>query len=485
MMARKRKKKTNKFFLYLLVIVLLIAAGAGSVILNHEKKNYNIAERVVLVKKATALESEKIGYTPHIGQVLIADGISHNSYHVYGYFRGKKISGYMKKSSLQVYKYDPAFENNIALFPESYKQSLRYLHALYPNWIFTAQTVKKKTFNQAAKIYAKKALTTYTNPEMIASDKVVEGNSWRKASLALTKYVLDPRNALQADRAVVFEQLVYNSEESLDTINQILKGTALAGKDSISGKSYAEIFQKYCIKYNVSLSNIATRAKQENGANGLGLRGGTVGKKKKKYYNIFNIGANTGAQSGIRYAKKKKWTTRVKAIKGGIKYIAHHYIKKNQNTLYYQRFDLMSKKMGTNIYMTNITAPIEEAKHMMQSYTSIGSANITRSLVIPVFKDMPSYTAYPIASMSNDLGILKTHSFKDIANVKLSYKKRQKYNGSAITPKVTVKDGKKVLRPNVDYAISYSDNKNTGTASINLQGLNGYYGTVSENFTIE
>lgn len=482
-MARKRKKKTNKFFLYLLVIVLLVAAGTGSVFLNHEKKNYQIASRVVLVKKATRLESKKIGYTPHIGQALIADGISHDSYHVYGYFRGRKITGYMKKSSVKIYSFDPAFENNIALFPESYKQPLRYLHALYPNWIFTAQQVKKKTFDEAAHIYEKKALTTYTNPEMIASEKIVEGNAWRKASPALTRYVLDPRNALTADRAVVFEQLVYNSEENLNTIRQILKGTALSGKDSISHKSYAKIIEKYCIQYNVSLSNIATRAKQENGANGLGLRGMKIG--KKKYYNIFNIGANTGAKSGLRYAKKKKWTTRVKAIKGGIKYIAHHYIRKNQNTLYYQRFDLMSKKMGTNIYMTNITAPLEEARHMMQGYLNIGSANITRSLVIPVYAKMPDYTSYPIASMSNDLGVLKDHSFKDIAHVHLSYKKRQKYTGNAIRPRVIVTDGKKTLRSGVDYAIEYSDNKNTGTATITLTGLNGYYGSLSEDFTIE
>lgn len=476
-MAKKKKTKTRSFVLILLVVCLLV--GAGAFYIQKKKEKHPISIRVVLVKKVCKLTSEKISYTTYLGQSFIADGVNKDTYHVYSYYHEKKIEGYLPIKDLQVYHFDPSFENNIALFPESYRMQLRYLHALYPQWVFSPMTIKRK-FNKTAKTYQKKALTSFTASQMIASNKIVEGNVWRRASLDLTRYVLDPRNALYADRAVVFEQMVYNSAESLDTIKQMLKGTALEGNDPQSGKSYAELLQAACLKYNISLSNIAARAKQENGAGGLGLKGGQV--KGKTYYNIFNIGANTGARSGIVYASKKKWTTRKKAIYGGVAYICHHYVNKNQITLYLQRFDLLSKKLNTNIYMTNITAPIEEARHMMDGYVNTNSAGISRALSIPVYKKMPDPVKYPIATLRTDLSIITQN--KSLKQVKVSYHASQKYTGNEITPKVTLKDGNKVLKKNVDYYLSYASNKTTGKGKIHLIGLNDYYGKVTKTFTI-
>lgn len=474
----KKKKKTKTFVLVLLVAAMLV--GTGIYMHDRRIKKHPISTRVVIVKKVCSLTSEKISYKAYLGQTFIADGVDHDRYHVFSYYHGKKIEGYMPKKDLMVYHFDSTFENNIAAFPQSYRMQLRYLHALYPEWIFSPMIIKRK-FAKTAKTYQKKALTSFTSPAMIASDKIVEGNVWRRASLSLTRYVLDPRNSLYADRAAVFEQLVYNDAESLATISKMLKGTALAGIEPQSGKSYAKLLQEACLKYNISLSNIAARAKQENGAGGLGLKGGKV--KGKTYYNIFNIGANTGARSGIVYAAKKGWNTRKKAIYGGVAYICHHYVNKNQITLYLQRFDLYSKKLNTNIYMTNITAPIEEARHMMQGYVDTKSAGIARSLSIPVYQKMPEKTVYPIETMRSDLSIVTKHV--KIKNVTVSYQKKQKYTGSPIKPKVTLKDGNKTLHKDVDYYIYYTKNKVTGTAKIHIIGLNNYYGYLTKTFTIE
>ena len=60
----------------------------------------------------------------------------------------------------------------------------------------------------------------------------------------------------------------------------------------------------------------------------------------------------------------------------------------------------------------------------------------------------------------------------------------QTYTGSALTPKVIVKAGSKVLTKNVDYTVSYSNNVNVGTASVKITGKGSYKGSYTENFKI-
>lgn len=60
----------------------------------------------------------------------------------------------------------------------------------------------------------------------------------------------------------------------------------------------------------------------------------------------------------------------------------------------------------------------------------------------------------------------------------------QTYTGSALTPKVVVKAGSKVLTKNVDYTVSYSNNINVGTASVKITGKGSYKGSYTVNFKI-
>lgn len=63
-------------------------------------------------------------------------------------------------------------------------------------------------------------------------------------------------------------------------------------------------------------------------------------------------------------------------------------------------------------------------------------------------------------------------------------KKSYVYNGKAQTPQVTVKLGGKVLKKNIDYTISYANNKNTGRASIKIRGRKNYTGILAKSFYI-
>lgn len=59
------------------------------------------------------------------------------------------------------------------------------------------------------------------------------------------------------------------------------------------------------------------------------------------------------------------------------------------------------------------------------------------------------------------------------------------YTGSEVKPEVTVQNDVKTLTENVDYSLSYSNNKNVGEdAIVTIKGLNNYYGTKDVKFQI-
>ena len=60
----------------------------------------------------------------------------------------------------------------------------------------------------------------------------------------------------------------------------------------------------------------------------------------------------------------------------------------------------------------------------------------------------------------------------------------QTYTGSAITPTVTVMDGETTLVLNTDYTVAYTNNVETGTATVTVTGTGNYSGTATANFTI-
>lgn len=65
-----------------------------------------------------------------------------------------------------------------------------------------------------------------------------------------------------------------------------------------------------------------------------------------------------------------------------------------------------------------------------------------------------------------------------------SYASTAQYTGSAIIPTVTVKDGSKVLRQNIDYRVIVTNNVKIGHANIAISGMGNYYGSYTAGFDI-
>lgn len=60
----------------------------------------------------------------------------------------------------------------------------------------------------------------------------------------------------------------------------------------------------------------------------------------------------------------------------------------------------------------------------------------------------------------------------------------QVYTGKSRRPEVVVKDGDKVLAEGTDYTVSYSNNKEIGTANVTVKGMNDYLGSAKATFNI-
>ena len=85
-----------------------------------------------------------------------------------------------------------------------------------------------------------------------------------------------------------------------------------------------------------------------------------------------------------------------------------------------------------------------------------------------------------IADMTATLKIIG----KDISNFIVSKIDNQVFTGKGIKPSVEIKDGKIVLKNGTDYTLSYSNNINTGKATVTITGKGDYSGTKTATFNI-
>ena len=81
--------------------------------------------------------------------------------------------------------------------------------------------------------------------------------------------------------------------------------------------------------------------------------------------------------------------------------------------------------------------------------------------------------------------VSKTYSIKNnFKKATISGISNKSYTGKNITQSITVKYNGKTLKNGTDYTVSYSNNKNIGTATVKITGKGSYTGTVTKTFKI-
>jgi len=133
------------------------------------------------------------------------------------------------------------------------------------------------------------------------------------------------------------------------------------------------------------------------------------------YYNFFNIGStpdptveNGALINGAKFAKwgsdsaamvitpeeqlmMLPWTSPDLAIRGGARWIAASYIDLGQDTLYFQKFDVITNEDGLFIhqYAQNISMAYTEGSRYHKAYLSQDMLASAFQFLIPVYADMP------------------------------------------------------------------------------------------------
>lgn len=288
---------------------------------------------------------------------------------------------------------------DIEQFPESYRPALVALKQKHQNWTFVRQNTGldfQTVINnelQGGKSLVYKSYGDYCKEGQ-------HSPNWYFASEDVLKLYMDPRNSLHENAIFQFEQLTYNesyhTEAAVETFlkNTFMNSNSPAPKTDMT---FSHIFWAIGAEQQVSPFHLAARVYQEQGQGTSPLISGNY-PGYEGYYNYFNISASgsTNEQvitNGLNYARNNGWDNAYASILGGANVISANYIKKGQDTLYLQKFNVSttaSNPVYTHQYMQNIAAPTSEALSMKKLYESAGALENTFVFKIPVYENMPA-----------------------------------------------------------------------------------------------
>lgn len=324
-------------------------------------------------------------------------------------------------------------------FPESYKKDLLALHKKYPNWIFkrveTAHDWNTTLDNEEV---PGRSLYGTCNRNRDGWLSTAQGNydwftdtfkshdssCWFQANRQLISHYMDPRNYFNEEEIFVFEHLRYNKTiNDRNVIYNFLPNHM---------KKYTDYFLEAGNIHNVSPIYLAAKSLMEVGTNPAnpsisGQAGSYVYRDGVNYnlngaYNFFNIGAHAGndsARNGLVRAVKEGWVDDAsgfqvmgpkKAIIGGTNFLKTRYIAQNQDTNYFQKWNVSKNRLINEYYyqyMTDIAGASGISKKIYSMYKSNNILNHNFTFLIPVFNNMPS-TASGLPDKRNPNNWLKT-----------------------------------------------------------------------------
>ena len=334
----------------------------------------------------------------------------------------------------------------ISGFPESYLPYLAEIHARHPNWIFDAERINID-FNDVingenaygrnllegsafSENYRSMGINTYDIENDIFYDYSTE-EGWYDASTEALAYYMDPRTYLNEKYIFAFESLNYNSAHTPEIIQKILYYQTFWPKvyDGYEGNIYEDIINA-TEEVDVSAVHIASRIKQEiTGISESDPRlGGTFyynGQEYSGYYNFFNIKVygDNKIVNGMLYAKDNGWDTPFDAVYGGALFIRSGYIDVNQDTMYYQKFDVSTNNGHfDHQYMQNLAAPVQETNTTYNTYVNNFNDYLSTAIkfTIPVYENMSNY-AVVSPSVGNPNNYLKDIKIDNKSVTNFSY----------------------------------------------------------------
>ncbi|MDE6659848.1 MAG: hypothetical protein K2K01_07030, partial [Eubacterium sp.] len=229
-------------------------------------------------------------------------------------------------------------------FPESYIADLNKLKQAHPKWNFEVLTVGENfsdSVSKERKSHSQQLIQNYSGNNgkgyyctcskcsKSGSPIVMELPNWVSASEKCVEYYLDPRNFLDEKQIFQFESILYNANQTQTGVESILNGTWMHNanityKDkkgnsvTYSPKTkYSKAIMDAAKNSGLSAYYLASKIVQEVGG-AKATAGGASGTNKSYpgIYNYYNIGANTGAVDGLKWASQSPSGAHVQTSSG-------------------------------------------------------------------------------------------------------------------------------------------------------------------------
>ena len=376
---------------------------------------------------------------------------------------------------------DTIFEQKLAAFPEDYREDLRKLHAVYPNWKFEAnyivpslsEVVKNESVNRRKQVNFTADGVSWRSMGEHSYDWgtgkwAVTNGGWTGASREVIAYYADPRNFLNSTDIFMFAQQSYDeATQNAAGVEKIVAGTFL--EKGYSGGSYIDDIMEAARRTNVSPYVIASIIIQEQGDGSSRLISGESG-----YYNFFNVKASGATKeqvilNGINYAASQGWDTRLKSIEGGAKFYATKYISVGQDTYFYMNFNIIGNIDYNHQYAQNVYDSRAKGRKMSKTY--INDYNSSLTFKIPVYSSAPA-TPQPMP-VENEFRNNYYFTEISVSGLTPTFKMyTYEYNLSASGDtyvKVAVPSGAEIVSP-----MSYALNAGNNTVTLTVKAETGY-----------
>lgn len=266
-----KKKKGKRILAAILGAVLTVStAGRNMLLAENPGRVYADTERQASVKATTlnvrsapGTDSSIVSRLDYgtsvtvVGETSGSDGATW--YQIRFQSGNSTMTGYVRSDYIKFpvsYTTDASFEEylNQQGFPESYKDSLRALHAEYPTWVFQAQNtgldwndVIANEGAVGANLVDKNSISSWKSTEYGAYDwgtgvwTGFDGATWVAASKEIVCYYMDPRNFL--NETYVFQFLLHTYDSNFQTregLQSMVTGTFLEKAASSSGQGTGE-----------------------------------------------------------------------------------------------------------------------------------------------------------------------------------------------------------------------------------------------------
>ena len=150
----------------------------------------------------------------------------------------------------------------------------------------------------------------------------------------------------------------------------------------------------------------------------------------------------------------------------------------NANSLSYARVNGLTDSMytGTAIRPKPLVSQLGIVLEEGKDYSLAWSNNVNAGTATVTVTGLGNYVDSAAAQFTINPASLSGASITGLSG--------KTYTGKAIVQAPVVKLNEKTLINDTDYALSYSNNTNAGTATVTITGMGNYTGTVSKNFTI-